>query len=223
MKGDSVIIETHHRVAAAAIVPVILPFILRLERRYTISVAGQSGSGKTETATAIAQALEPHGLESVIFHQDDYFVHPPKTNDATRRADINWVGTGEVHLDMMEAHMHAFVQGAESIEKPLIDYENDCILSETMSTGSARVGLADGTYTTLLDGLDCRVFIDRSYQDTRAHREKRNRDARELDSFTDRVLEIEHQIISAQKEHADIIVNKDYSVTVISPSLKAGT
>jgi uridine kinase len=221
MKGDSVIIEAHHEAAAAAIVPALLPVLGRSNERITISVSGQSGSGKTETATAIAGALESFGIESVIFHQDDYFVHPPRTNDAARRADINWVGTGEVRLDLMDEHLAGFLNGARRIEKPLVDYENDTIGSETMKIGNARVALADGTYTGILEQLNYRVFIDRDYLDTRAHREKRKRDESELDPFIDRVLEIEHGIISAQKKHADIIVNKDYSVTVVNPSLQA--
>ena len=170
MKGDSIIIEAHHEAAAADIVSVVLPALEHLASRFTISVAGQSGSGKSETATAIARALEPLGIESVIFHQDDYFIHPPKTNDTVRRADINWVGTGEVHLDLMDAHLDAFLRGASTINKPLADYGKDTILAETMDTGNALVALADGTYTTLLQNLNCRVFINRDYLDTRAHR-----------------------------------------------------
>ena len=222
MKGDSIIVEAHHEAAASDIIPIILPVLGKTGDRFTISVAGQSGSGKSETATAIARALEPHGVESVIFHQDDYFIHPPRSNDAARRADIGWVGTGEVRLDLMDEHLAAFISGAGRIDKPLVDYEKDTIGSESMATGNARVALADGTYTTLLRNVICRVFIDRNYLDTRAHREKRKRDESELDPFIDRVLEIEHRIISAQKELADIIVNKDYSVTVISKSFQAG-
>ena len=221
MKGDSIIIEAHHRAAASDIVPTLLKELQQSNKRFTISVAGQSGSGKTETATAIAQALEPFGIESVIFHQDDYFVYPPKTNDATRRADISWVGIGEVHLELMDEHLDAFLNRTRMIKKPLVDYEKDTILSESMDTGSARVALADGTYTTLLENVNCRIFIDRDYLDTRAHREKRKRSESELDPFIDRVLEIEHAIISAHKERADIIVNKDYSVTVPGKPLQS--
>ncbi len=61
MKGDSIIIEAHHKAAASEIIPVILPLIEQSDQRFTISVAGQSGSGKTEIATAIALALQSHG------------------------------------------------------------------------------------------------------------------------------------------------------------------
>jgi uridine kinase len=170
---------------------------------------------------AIALSLAAHGIESVIFQQDDYFIHPPKTNDATRRADISWVGTQEVKLDLMDAHLAAFLEGASEIEKPLVDYHRDAIGSEVTEPGSAQVAIADGTYTTLLQEVMCHVFIDRDYHDTRAHREKRRRDDSELDPFIDRVLEIEHEIISANKALADIVVNRDYSITVVSNRLKA--
>ena len=221
MKGDSIIVEDHHRKAAAGVVPAILPQIRRSAERFTVSVAGQSGAGKSETALAIAQALERAGVHSVIFQQDDYFVHPPKTNDAARRADIDWVGTGEVRLDLMDEHLGLFLAGSTRIEKPLVDYEADSIGSEEMEPGSAQVAIADGTYTTLLEHVDCRVFIDRDYHDTRGHREKRRRDASELDPFIDRVLQIEHDIISSHRDRADILVNKDYSVTVVNEKFKA--
>lgn len=214
MKGDSIIVEAHHEKAAAGIIPAILPVLQGSEQRFTLSVAGQSGSGKSETAMAIAQALEPHGILSAIFQQDDYFVYPPKTNDAARRADISWVGTQEVRLDLMDEHLKAFADGISPIEKPLVDYEQDAVLSEWMDPGEARVGIAEGTYTTLLQNVSCRVFIDRDYHATRAHREKRRRDESELDPFIDRVLEIEHNIISAHRQLAHIIVNEDYSVTI---------
>ena len=190
MKGDSIIVEDHHRKAAAGIVPVLLPILENSNQRYTISVAGQSGAGKSETAMAIALALHTHGIESAIFQQDDYFVHPPKTNDATRRENIAWVGTGEVRLDLMDEHLAAFLSGAGEIEKPLVDYHDDSIGSEVMEPGDAQVAIADGTYTTLLNNVMCHVFIDRDYLDTRAHREKRRRDDSELDPFIDQVLAI---------------------------------
>jgi uridine kinase len=171
---------------------------------------------------AIALALAGHGIESLIFQQDDYFIHPPRTNDATRRADISWVGTQEVRLDLMDEHLAAFLEGAGEIEKPLVDYHDDAIGSEVMEPGSAQVAIADGTYTTLLKEVMCHVFIDRDYLDTRAHREKRRRDDSELDPFIDRVLEIEHEIISSNRALADIVVNKDYSITVVSERLGTG-
>lgn len=213
MKGDSVVVEAHHRKAASGIVPFILPVLQGTDARYAISIAGQSGSGKSETAVALSEALSPHGIECVILQQDDYFIHPPKSNDRARRDDIEWVGPQEVRLDLMDAHVKAFLDGETEIAKPLVDYATDSIGTETLAFGPARVLIAEGTYTTCLDHCQTHVFIDRTYLDTRKHREKRMRDASELDPFIDRVLEIEHGIITSHKPKAHIIVESNYDVT----------
>ena len=68
----------------------------------------------------------------------------------------------------------------------------------------------------MLESVHHRAFIDRDYTQTRKHREKRNRDASELDAFIDRVLAIEHGIISAHKARADIVVDAEYCASVVS-------
>ncbi len=216
MRGDTIIVEEHHRRAAAEIVPALLPKIDGSIGKYTLSVAGESGSGKSETATAIAEALEKEGIMSVILQQDDYFVYPPKSNDRARRRDIAWVGPQEVRLDLLDSHLRAFHDNADSIDKPLVDYETDSVGAERIVVADARVAIAEGTYTSLLNNVDIRVFIARDYEETRAHREKRKRDAAELDPFIDDVLKIEHGIISLHRARADIVINADYSVTAVS-------
>ncbi len=215
MQGDTIIVEAHHRRAAEAITPIILPRIKEGDGRYVISVAGESGSGKSEMATAIADVLKHSGISSVIFQQDDYFVYPPKTNDKTRRQDINWVGPQEVKLDLLDENLHMFLDGKVEIEKPLVIYEEDRISHEVLDINDAQVAIAEGTYTSLLNTVNTRIFIDRSYLDTRAHREKRSRHKSELDPFIDKVLGIEHDIIASHKDKADIIINKDYLVAEI--------
>lgn len=212
MRGDSIVVEEHHVKAASGIVELMLPLIERHPRKYTITIAGESGSGKSETATALAEALEAAGKSCLIFQQDDYFVYPPKTNDRTRRADIAWVGPQEVQLDLLDGHLKAFRDGAPVIEKPLVIYEEDSVTTERLDVGGAQVAIAEGTYTTMLSNVDARVFIDRDYEATRAHRNKRRRNEAELDPFIDKVLAIEHKIISAHKALAQLVVNKDYSV-----------
>ncbi len=216
MRGDTIIVEEHHRRAAAEIVPVLLPKIDGSVGKYTLSVAGESGSGKSETATAIAEALEKVDIASVILQQDDYFIYPPKSNDRARRRDIAWVGPQEVRLDLLDSHLRAFHDNADSIDKPLVDYETDSVGDERIVVADARVAIAEGTYTSLLNNVDIRVFIARDYEETRAHREKRKRAAAELDPFIDDVLKIEHGIISLHRARADIVINADYSVTAVS-------
>lgn len=210
MKGDSIVVEEHHVKAARGAVGILFLEIEKAGGRYTISVSGESGSGKSEIATALSNELATRGIRCAILQQDDYFVYPPRTNDSARRKDIGWVGPQEVKLDLMDQHLKDFREGKSQVVKPLVIYEEDRIDEETMKFEDAKVAIADGTYTTLLNNVNTHIFIDLTYRDTRKHREKRIRHASELDPFIDRVLEIEHNIISGHKGKAQIIVNKNY-------------
>lgn len=212
MKGDSIVIEPHHRQAARAINDWMAAKPLPGQQRLVITVAGESGSGKSETAAALAEALAERAIQALIFQQDDYFVLPPKQNDAARRQDIEWVGPGEVHLDLLDQHLQAFKRGEAVIDKPLVDYGQDQIGSEQLTMAGYQVAIAEGTYTTLLPSADLRIFINRDWQATRAHRERRRRDDSELDPFIDQVLAIEHEIIAAHRPRAELVIEDDFSV-----------
>ena len=210
MKGDSIVVEPHHIKAAKGILDIAIDNILNTEGRFTITIAGESGSGKSEIAAAIANELDPKGIKSVILQQDDYFVYPPRSNDRTRRRDIGWVGANEVRLDVLDGNLKEFLEGKDLLIKPLVIYEKDKIMLETLDVSGAKVAIAEGTYTTLLKFVKLHIFIDRSFEDTRAHRQKRARHESELDPFIDEVLKIEHKIISSHKAQADILISRDY-------------
>ena len=71
--------------------------------RYTISVAGESGCGKSETAKAIAVELEKYGFKSVILGQDHYCYLTPKFNDLKRKEDSEWLGPHlEIKMDLLQ-------------------------------------------------------------------------------------------------------------------------
>jgi len=210
MIGDKLIIKDKHRQAADQIVERILPDLGSSRRIYTIAIAGESGSGKSETGQAVADALIRRGFATLVLQQDDYFVHPPKTNDRTRRQDIGWVGMQEVRLNLLDEHLQQARSGAEAIVKPLVVYGEDRIVEETVSLQGIAAVVAEGTYTTVLENIDTRVFIDLTYLETLQSRLERAREAQ--DDFLGQVLEIEHRVISAQKSRADYLVDKQYQV-----------
>ncbi len=47
----------------------------------------------------------------MIIQQDDYFVHPPKTNEQIREKNIGWVGPGEVRLDLLNENIREIIDG----------------------------------------------------------------------------------------------------------------
>lgn len=210
MRGDKLIIESHHQRAAERIVTMISACITDRSSPYAISIAGESGSGKSEMAQALADELTKYQFKSVVLQQDDYFVYPPFTNDSRRREDIHRVGPQEVQLDWIDRNIGAIVDGADSIEKPLVFYEENRIETEKVDVHECRAVIAEGTYTSLLKNMHLRLFIDRTYIQTLATRRKRDREA--SDPFIERVLKLEHDIIKQHKAWADIVINSDYSV-----------
>lgn len=213
MQGDIILVGEEHESAAEAIIDHLSDNIASMPRRYTVTVAGESGSGKSETGQALADALNKRGINAVVLQQDDYYVLPPKFNDAARRANFAWVGTTEVRLDLLDEHLEAAQAGAEHIVKPLVIYSANRIDDETISLEGVEVVIAEGVYTSLCDHADTRVFIDRNRLETMEHRMKRGRE--DFDPFIEEVLTAEHDIISQHRSRANVIITRDYDVEFV--------
>ena len=214
MRGDIILVEEEHRNAAGAIIDRLIDEIRASERRFTMTVAGESGSGKSETAQALADALEERDVSSVVLQQDDYYVLPPRFNDAARRANFCWVGPSEVRLDLLDSHLQAAQDGEVEITKPLVIYADNRIDEETLSLDGVELVIAEGVYTSLCEHVDRRVFIARNRLETMAHRMKRGRE--EFDPFIEEVLTTEHEIISQHRARADVVITKDYEVEFVN-------
>lgn len=216
MKGDVILLEEHHIRAAQKIVSVIIDEIRGKKDRFTITIAGESGSGKSETGKAIQDRLAEIGIRAVLLGQDDYFVLPPKSNDAKRRKDPAWLGPHvEVNLCVLDQNLRDAINGKEVIVKPVVDYDKNTIEEESISLEGVKVVIAEGTYTSLLKNSDKRVFIARNRLDTLEHRKKRNRGNEVGDPFIEQVLKIEHKIIAGHKQLADFVITKDFDVIVV--------
>ncbi len=216
MKGDIIVLEKHHIKAAQEIMPEILGKIRAKAARYIITVAGESGSGKSETGKAIADELTKLGIKSVLLGQDDYFVLPPNSNDVKRRENPEWLGPHvEVQLDILESNLKDAINGQPEITKPLIDYNANVIEEEKVNLESVKVVIAEGTYTSLLKNVDTKIFIARNRLDTLEHRQKRNRGDEVGDPFIENVLKMEHKIIAGHRQLADFVITKEYEVIVV--------
>jgi uridine kinase len=210
MKGDKLIVTEEHVSAARMIMKLLFPEASMPQCRFILTIAGESGSGKSEIASALADLLSTKDMRSIILQQDDYFVYPPKTNENMRRKDIRHVGVNEVRLDLLDQNLADIMEGMTTIEKPLVIFTEDRITQEAISLDGVNVVIVEGTYTTSLDNAHQRIFIDRTYHDTRDTRRKRAREKQ--DEFLEEVLKIEHEIISTHLPRASIIVTNDYDV-----------
>jgi len=210
MIGDKLNIKQFHIDAARDIAKLLADELGGADGVRVLTVAGQSGAGKSEIAYALSEQLAGGGIKCAILQQDDYFVYPPKSNADMRRKDLGHVGISEVKLALIERNLKDILEGATAIEKPLVVYEEDRLTSETLDVAGVDVVIVEGTYVTSLENAHHRVFIDRTYLDTAAARLERAREAQ--DDHLEKVLEIEHGIISKHKTKADIIVTRDYKV-----------
>ena len=210
MIGDILLFNDYHHVGTE----LIIDFLKKLDIKipYSLSVSGESGSGKTEIAQLLKEKLEEQGKRVMVLGQDDYFRLPPHSNHQQRKIDINWVGPMEVQLIWMNYNVQKLVQPEGTIVfKPLIHFTEDKIDTEYV-TGPYDIVIAEGTYTALLGDIDVRIFINRDYKETKKHRLSRNRDqALENDSdhdltFLEKILQIEHRIIKKHIKKADLVI-----------------
>ena len=213
MKGDILLLQERHELAARAIVTDIIDQINKKETKFIITVAGESGSGKSEIALAISNELKKYGIMSTILGQDDYFFLPPKLNSEKRREDPDWLGPHvEVNFVVLEQNILDAIKGKSEIEKPIIDYNANKIESQKVNLEGVKVVIVEGTYTSLLRHVDKKIFITRNWMKTLEDRRKRNRGNEVNDPFTEQILAVEHKIIAGHKQLADFIISDEYEV-----------
>ena len=99
MIGDGLVVKQYQWTAAGQVMDAIRER-LAADGPIAVTVAGESGSGKSEIAYCLTKLLAYEGKLSVILSQDDYFRLPPKSNTKRRFEDVSWVGPGEVQPDV---------------------------------------------------------------------------------------------------------------------------
>lgn len=203
-----------HEQAASVIISQIVDLIkAKKEKRYTITLSGESGCGKTETGKALVNELGRSGVTSLVLGQDNYFFLAPVANDTMRKKDPEWLGPHkEVNLKLLDETLVSAMNGADIIDVPHIDYNTNVEIIEKVSIEGFKVIIVEGTYTSLLKHVDTKIFIDADYKDTLKFRKLRNRGNEVNDPFVENILETEHKIIAGHKFLADFVITKDCDV-----------
>lgn len=205
MIGDRLVLKKEHTERAKEIAAIITE---KHCSPWVVSIAGESGAGKSETASEICRLLNEAGISAGVLQQDDYFVFPPTTNALMRKRNIDQVGLYEVKLDFLESNLRSFKRGENPVYKPLIDFDADKILYEERDFSGLELLIVEGTYTSLLSFVDFRIFIDCNFRQTLKVRQERNREA--TVGFMEEILMREHEIIREHRKLADIVIASDY-------------
>lgn len=180
--------------------------------RYVITIGGESGAGKTRIALRLSDILKKNNIPNILMHQDDYFRHPPRKTHMMRQRDLSVVGTSEVKLRLLDRHLKKLKSLKTSrIKKPVIIFDRNMAKEVTLRCGNAKVIIVEGTYATLLKNADLKVFLAPSYRDTHKGRLARGRE--KIDRLNSRILAIEHRILAHHRNIADVIIEKNLSLT----------
>ena len=210
MLGDILLIEDIHKAAAESIANRILEELDHLPKcyKYIVGISGESGSGKSEVSHSIARKLKDEHIRVKILHTDNYYKIPPLLRLEWRRTKgIETVGMNEYDWNLIHRNIQDFKEDRESM-MPCIDIIPEQV--DKIITDFKKIDLLviDGLYAIKADGIDLRVFIDLTYQETKIAQLQRMKE--KMDDFRLKVLEREHKNILSLKPMADVIINKSY-------------
>ncbi|MFZ4412549.1 MAG: hypothetical protein ACOYOV_05660 [Bacteroidales bacterium] len=211
MLGDILLIEDKHRIAGEIIIQEILK---RKHEKFTVAISGESGTGKTELAHVIAKGLRKYSLFAKPIHIDNYYnILPLERTEYRQNHGIeNVVGYSEYDWDTIYCNIIDFKENKRST-MPCVDLVTEQL--DTLITDFKGVDMLiiDGLYAMKTENIDLRIFIDLTYHDTKKAQLLRGKEPQ--NEYRMKVLLQEHEMVSALKEMADIIVHKDYSVEVL--------
>lgn len=179
-------------------------------RKLVIGICGESGSGKSVTAKCLQIELKKQNIDSIILHQDSYYKLPPKENHEKRKSDLSWVGANEVQMDLLQSHIEQFKSKEEKITVPVLDYEKNLFVEYDTNIQDKPVLIVEGVYTFLLEDLDYKVFMERTYKETLEKRRNRTREI--YDPFVECVLKIEQSLVLPLKKLANVSITNNYSI-----------
>jgi len=207
---EEIVLKKEYRKISSEIVAALHKEQLLSKRKIVIGICGESGSGKSITALGLQLELENNGVSSAILHQDCYYKLTPKENHKKRKADINWVGIQELRLDLIQNHIEQFRSGEDQVLVPVVDYRKNVFTEEFLTLENIQVLIVEGVYAFYVEDLDHKIFLDRTYHDTIVDRKSRTRET--YDPFVEDVLSIEHRLVTAKRDQADLVITKDYQL-----------
>ncbi|MCD4769097.1 MAG: hypothetical protein K8R35_02885 [Bacteroidales bacterium] len=213
MLGDILLINDMHKAAAASIHKFVKKALKKKNNRYRyiVGISGESGSGKSELAHALAKLLKNDNIRVKIIHTDNYYkVQPLLREEWRRNKGFDMIGLDEYDWVKIRKTIRDFREEQECV-LPCIDLIPEQV--DKLITDFSKIDLLiiDGLYAIDAPDIDMRVFIDLTYQETKINQIIRMKES--LSDFRMHILEREHQAVTSLKPKSDLIVGKSYEVT----------
>jgi uridine kinase len=208
MLGDVLLISEKHIIAAEEIVKEVLA---KKTDKFIIGISGESGSGKSELAHAVAKGLKKHGIVAKPLHIDNYYNVLPleRTQWRTDNGIEKVVGYNEYDWDTIYRNINEFKQDLKSTG-PCVDLVTEQVDQLTTDYSEVDMLIIDGLYSIKTEGIDLAVFIELTYHETKKAQAVRGKEPQ--NEYRARVLEQEHKMVQALKPKADLLINMDYQL-----------
>jgi uridine kinase len=210
MLGDVLLITENHKKAAGE----ILKYLDKLEgEKVILAIGGESGSGKTEIAHVVARALKDQGTPAKIMHIDNYYLTSPAERTPWRQENgIESIGYSEYDWLKINRNLKEFQKGQENVTMPCIDLLTDQEDQIMTSFKGLKYLIIEGLYA-IQAAANLKVLIDLTYHDTKKAQFERGKEP--TNEYRWQVLQREHEVVQSLRNQADLLVNKDYSVSQV--------
>jgi uridine kinase len=212
MLEDVLLITDADRQVAQVICEEVLK---RRRKKYIIAISGESGSGKSELTNVLAKELKKHGVVAKPLHIDNFYKTLPLERTAwrTRNGIEHVVGYDEYDWEKIYTVLDDFRNDGIST-MPCVDLITEHVDKLTTDFTGIEMLIIDGLYAIKTEGADMRIYLERTYQDSRKAQLLRGKEPQ--NEYRTRVLLQEHKMVTALKEKANILVSKEYEVTFLT-------
>ena len=210
MLGEKIDTSKASKILIDDLVKVISP-VTKVSKPAIIAFCGESGSGKSVTAKATMQALVEKGLVVYLLQMDDYFRLPPQPTSELRQKSLLHVGPDEVDLQLLDQHIELIKLGHRDFELREMHFKgNQLWMRANDIPKKLDILIVEGTYVSLLEHVDKRIFLQRTYEQTHIHRTARMREPQT--ELIEKVLKIEHGIVKEFVKMADYVINNKFEL-----------
>lgn len=203
MINDRLIVLPQHRKKARKILR-----NCKINKKSIILIGGSSGVGKSEVADCLQELLFKKKLYSLSLSLDDFYVtHPIIRNYNRKKMGLDSVGLSEIDWESLCRICEDFKNNKPIAFRRTHKYA-DIIEHNIVESQDVHILLIEGLYVNYLRKYnygDISLYLEGNPEQTFEFRKKRGKED-EDDTFRQKVVQREFNIVCQLKRHADVIL-----------------